>query len=81
MVDFETPLPVQTLFIVYFCRCCQKKRKKEKKVLLSAGVSKSTVCDHSLIVCISCAIARTGIFSEKNQNFKNYLLRKKTVEA
>jgi hypothetical protein len=33
---------VQTLFIVYFFRCCQRKRKKEKKVLLPTGVSKST---------------------------------------
>jgi hypothetical protein len=30
---------VQTLFIVYFCRYCQTKRKKEKKVLLPVGVS------------------------------------------
>jgi hypothetical protein len=33
---------VQTLFIVSFCRCCPRKRKKEKKVLLPTGVSKST---------------------------------------
>jgi hypothetical protein len=32
---------VQTLFIVYFCRICQRKRKKEKKALLYASVSKS----------------------------------------
>jgi hypothetical protein len=33
---------VHTLFIVYFCRCCPRKRKKEKKLLLPTGVSKST---------------------------------------
>jgi hypothetical protein len=36
----------QTLFIVCFCRCCLRKRKKEKKVLLPTGVSKST--DHTV---------------------------------
>jgi hypothetical protein len=33
---------MQTLFIVYFCRCCPRKRKKEKKVLLPTGASRST---------------------------------------
>jgi hypothetical protein len=33
---------VQALFIVSFCQCCPRKRKKEKKVLLPTGVSKST---------------------------------------
>jgi hypothetical protein len=40
MLEYETPV-LQTLFIVYFCQCCQ--RKKEKKVQLPTGISKSTV--------------------------------------
>jgi hypothetical protein len=27
--------------LFYFCRCCPRKRKQEKKVLLPTGVSKS----------------------------------------
>jgi hypothetical protein len=29
---------VDTLFIIYFCRICQRKRKEEKKALLPGGV-------------------------------------------
>jgi hypothetical protein len=38
-VDFETPTCKK--FYVFFCQCCPIKRKREKKVLLPAGVSKS----------------------------------------
>ncbi len=55
---------VQTLFIVYYCRCCPRKLKKEMKVLQPTGVSKSVAqavcltqkesasplkCDHSKV--------------------------------
>jgi hypothetical protein len=33
---------LKTLFIVYFANAAKKRKKREKKVLLLAGVSKST---------------------------------------
>jgi hypothetical protein len=47
MVDFETPV-YKLYFFVYFCQCCPRKRKKEKKVLLPTGVSKSAA--HTVFV-------------------------------
>jgi hypothetical protein len=42
---------VQTLFSVYYCQCCPRKIKKEKKVLQPSGVSKSVA--HALLACLN----------------------------
>jgi hypothetical protein len=50
---------VQTLFIVFFCQCCPRKRKKEKSVLQPTGVSKSVahvVCD--MFITLELAVMR-----------------------
>jgi hypothetical protein len=44
---------VQTLFIVYFCPICQKKKKSREKMLLPAEVSKSAA--HTVTIRSSAA--------------------------